>query len=847
MPRPEPGPGDVLVQIEVALTDGTDLKTFRRGHPLLARESPAPFGHEFCGHRRRAPRGRRELRAVRRVRRLRARRAVPRRSCSSPAPTRTGSSSPSGSPRSTCTTVPPAHRARGRGDGRAARVLPARRRARRGRRPATRVAILGAGPIGLMLAACVADAGGWPVVVGGRDGAAGADRAFGAETGDGRRRRRRDRGGGQRTAWTGRNRARAPGRDGRHVRRPPARRAPAGRRLPPPLRGADGARLVPPHAGDRARGARASSRAAPIRGSGSSRTACCSTTCRRSSPIRRATCSRPPSLRDAAGAEPHAAPAAAAARAQADLGAEGGGEARRAAGAVRAVAVRRAVVARRGLSQGAADDEPRRDRQGGLASARRCTSSTREEFPCVASSYIESQRGRTEGLGVDIEALRAGDPGRADRRARELIELAARVLGTDDRWTISFASARSRSCAPRRVGPWPHTKPSPVVLWREPLPDAAGELRRASSAQYLAAYGPATRDDVVQFTGFKLAPDRRRRSSGCARSRTRQGGALRPAARTARRRARQGARAVPAGVRLDHPRAPRPRADRPARVRRRRSSTRRTRRRRTRSPSTVSSPAPGASRRSSPSSRSHRCPARVAARGRCRGRAAARLVPRLDDYTAKSVSSGSRSPRSTARSTSTQSMPRCSASAIACGLICCATRIAAAGGARRVGADAVEVARELLDRVDRPDALDLDRDPAVVLVAAHQVDRADVGRPLALHEPEARRRCASGRRRAAAAGRARRRPSRAPAASPMSCVTSESTSTSLISSRSSLRPARLRTTTSVAAVLDHRRRRHPVQAACSRRRPRARARSRRPSASGAGSTPAGTRSGGRSR
>jgi L-iditol 2-dehydrogenase len=49
VPRPQPAPGDVLVQIEVALTDGTDLKTFRRGHPLLARESPAPFGHEFCG------------------------------------------------------------------------------------------------------------------------------------------------------------------------------------------------------------------------------------------------------------------------------------------------------------------------------------------------------------------------------------------------------------------------------------------------------------------------------------------------------------------------------------------------------------------------------------------------------------------------------------------------------------------------------------------------------------------------------------------------------------------------------------------------------------------------------
>jgi L-iditol 2-dehydrogenase len=49
VPRPEPGPGDVLVQIEIALTDGTDAKTFRRGHPLLAAETPSPFGHEFAG------------------------------------------------------------------------------------------------------------------------------------------------------------------------------------------------------------------------------------------------------------------------------------------------------------------------------------------------------------------------------------------------------------------------------------------------------------------------------------------------------------------------------------------------------------------------------------------------------------------------------------------------------------------------------------------------------------------------------------------------------------------------------------------------------------------------------
>ena len=49
VPRPEPGPGDVLVRVEVALTDGTDLKAFRRGHPVLLGDLPSPFGHEFCG------------------------------------------------------------------------------------------------------------------------------------------------------------------------------------------------------------------------------------------------------------------------------------------------------------------------------------------------------------------------------------------------------------------------------------------------------------------------------------------------------------------------------------------------------------------------------------------------------------------------------------------------------------------------------------------------------------------------------------------------------------------------------------------------------------------------------
>ena len=49
VPRPEPREGDVLVQVEVALTDGTDAKAYRRGHPVLLGPPPSPFGHEFCG------------------------------------------------------------------------------------------------------------------------------------------------------------------------------------------------------------------------------------------------------------------------------------------------------------------------------------------------------------------------------------------------------------------------------------------------------------------------------------------------------------------------------------------------------------------------------------------------------------------------------------------------------------------------------------------------------------------------------------------------------------------------------------------------------------------------------
>lgn len=46
-PIPVPGSDEVVVRIEAALTCGTDVKTWRRGHPKIP--LPAPFGHEFAG------------------------------------------------------------------------------------------------------------------------------------------------------------------------------------------------------------------------------------------------------------------------------------------------------------------------------------------------------------------------------------------------------------------------------------------------------------------------------------------------------------------------------------------------------------------------------------------------------------------------------------------------------------------------------------------------------------------------------------------------------------------------------------------------------------------------------
>jgi L-iditol 2-dehydrogenase len=188
VPDPVPGPGDVLVQVEVALTDGTDLKTFRRGHPLLLSEVPSPFGHEFCGidvatGRRvvaanSAPCG--ECAACRRGQEPQ---------CANLLPLLNGAYAelivvPERIARVNLLPVPP-----GLAPEVAALVEPLacclRGVERAEIQPGDTVAVLGAGPIGLMLCACVADAGGRPVLVGGRPERRALAPAFGAVSGDG--------------------------------------------------------------------------------------------------------------------------------------------------------------------------------------------------------------------------------------------------------------------------------------------------------------------------------------------------------------------------------------------------------------------------------------------------------------------------------------------------------------------------------------------------------------------------------------------------------------------------------------------------------------------------------------
>lgn len=189
VPRPEPqDQGDVLVQVEVALTDGTDLKAFRRGHPVLLGPPPSPFGHELCG-----------------VDTASGRRVVVANSapCGACPPCLRGQETlcehlfpllngayaeyllvPARIARRNLLPVPP-----GLPPELAAMVEPLACCLHgidvTGVSPGDTVAVLGLGPIGLMLCACVADAGGRPIGVGSRPERRALATAFGAETGSG--------------------------------------------------------------------------------------------------------------------------------------------------------------------------------------------------------------------------------------------------------------------------------------------------------------------------------------------------------------------------------------------------------------------------------------------------------------------------------------------------------------------------------------------------------------------------------------------------------------------------------------------------------------------------------------
>jgi L-iditol 2-dehydrogenase len=49
IPRPEINIDEVLVKIDTALTGGTDIKTYLRGHPRIIKKTPSSFGYEFSG------------------------------------------------------------------------------------------------------------------------------------------------------------------------------------------------------------------------------------------------------------------------------------------------------------------------------------------------------------------------------------------------------------------------------------------------------------------------------------------------------------------------------------------------------------------------------------------------------------------------------------------------------------------------------------------------------------------------------------------------------------------------------------------------------------------------------
>jgi threonine dehydrogenase-like Zn-dependent dehydrogenase len=162
VPKPEPRPGDVVVQVEVALAGGADLKAFRSVDPNPTRP-PASFGRELCGF----VEERRVVAAGPLVGACADWVLVPAEAAEN------------------VLTVPV-----GLASEVAALVDPLARCLRHveesGVAAAETVAILGGGPLGLLLAACVTDAGALAVTVGGDSAWQELAAGFGATAADAR-------------------------------------------------------------------------------------------------------------------------------------------------------------------------------------------------------------------------------------------------------------------------------------------------------------------------------------------------------------------------------------------------------------------------------------------------------------------------------------------------------------------------------------------------------------------------------------------------------------------------------------------------------------------------------------
>jgi len=184
VPRPAVSAGQVLLEVEVALTSGVDAKAFREGSSRL--ELPAPLGGEVCGvdvatGRRLVPAGLApcgHCAACQSGRETLCRRPETLAGAFAElvlVPARIAEVNlhpvPDALPSELAALADPL-----------AWCLHAVERAEV--RPGSVVCILGTGPIGLMLCACVADAGGYPVAVGGRPERHALAAAFGARPGD---------------------------------------------------------------------------------------------------------------------------------------------------------------------------------------------------------------------------------------------------------------------------------------------------------------------------------------------------------------------------------------------------------------------------------------------------------------------------------------------------------------------------------------------------------------------------------------------------------------------------------------------------------------------------------------